>query len=175
MPCCTYVKLNGALCGRSHGAQFDFCANHRPRDAVRQFQACAACGAMTRLTNPKTGAPLCIKQSCGMYTHQAECKRRKKAAAAELAARKKAAAEEARNQDAAAEALEAYVAELFESFDAAAIRPAPPPPPAAWNALSDTARAELMGWIRQAIEADLRDAKQQAAAPGLPGAVISSH
>jgi hypothetical protein len=170
MPCCTYVKLNGEVCGRSHGDKFDFCANHRPRDAVRPFKACEACGTMTRLSHPKTGAPLCIKQSCGMYTHQAECKRRRRAEKRAEAAKRAREAEEAKNQDACARVLDEYVAELVESFDASTVRPVPPPPPpASWKALSDEARSELMCWIRQFVEAERRDAPQQ------PAAAISSH
>ena len=165
---CTYVKLSGEVCGRNHGAKYAFCASHRPRPIARPFNPCGACGAMTRLTSPKTDEPLCIKQSCGMYTHQAECKRRKRAKAKQDARE----AEEARNQDICASALDDYVADLIASFDASTVRPIPPPPPPAWRALSSDAQSELMLWIRQAIEADRRDAY----APQQPAAAaISSH
>ena len=172
MPCCTYVKLNGEVCGRSHGAKFDFCANHRPRDAVRPFKACAACGTQTRLTSARTGLPLCAQQSCGMYQHQLECKRRKRAGKRAEAAERVREAEEARLQDICADTLDAYVNDLIESFDASTVRPTPPPPPAAWKALSSDAQEELTLWIRQFVEAE----RSSAAAPPQPAAtVISSH
>jgi hypothetical protein len=167
--CCKYLKLNGQACGRNHGAKFEFCANHRPRDAVRQFNHCATCGTQTRLTSARTGLPLCAQQSCGMYQHQVDLKRKHRAEAAEQARKAKQDAEEARNQDICASVLDDYVADLVESFDASTVRPVPPPPPAAWRALTPETQSELTLWIRQAIEADRRDAHVA------PAAAISSH
>jgi hypothetical protein len=164
------MKQNGQQCGRGFMPGNTHCATHRPRSHnPREFKPCELCGQMTRRTSVKGGEYLCARQSCGLYEYQAERRRCKKAAATERARE----AEDEANQDICAAVMDDYVADLIDSFDASTVRPVPPPPPpAAWKALSSDAQSELVLWIRQAIEADRRDAQ---AAPAHAAAAISSH
>ena len=121
MPQCVYVKLSGEVCGRNHGAKYNFCAAHRPRPPARPFHACATCGTMTRLTSPKTGKPLCMLQACGMYEHQIAWRGKKRAKAREEAT---ARIEEAKRES-EAQALDDYVEDLLADFSPEKVKPAP--------------------------------------------------
>jgi len=160
MPICTHIKLDGNVCTRSHGPKFDFCAAHRPRAAVRKVQACAKCGKPTRRP-----CGLCLAQGCGLSDYLRDLRIRKKAEAAQRAQE----AEEKAQQEQKALAMDDYVTELVEELDLTITLP---PAPASWEALSDKARAELMLWLRAAIEADPRDTGPMHEPPAAP---ISSH
>ena len=159
---CPYVKKDGSVCGRWVRAGNEYCSSHRPKPC-RQTKPCSSCGKPTWRPNG-----LCLGPQCGLNEYYRDLRQRRKAEAAERARE----AEEEANQDICAAVMDDYVADLIESFDASTVRPVPPPPPAAWRALSSDAQSELMLWIRQAIEADRRDAH---VAPAHAAAAISSH
>ena len=80
---CQHVKRDGAICGTSHGFQFDRCSNHRSRPCASTITPCVECGLPT-----STADSLCARVSCPGY--QAYCLRKRTKKAESLAARREA-------------------------------------------------------------------------------------